>query len=32
MQEAANNGKDSGRCPVCGKVIIEIVSIDNSLY
>jgi rubredoxin len=20
MQEAANNGKDSGRCPVCGKV------------
>ena len=21
MQEAANNGKDSGRCPVCGKVI-----------
>lgn len=20
MQEAANNGKDAGRCPVCGKV------------
>lgn len=23
MQEAANNGKDSGRCPVCGKVMIN---------
>lgn len=25
MQEAANNGKDSGRCPVCGKVRSKIV-------
>lgn len=23
MQEAANNGKDSGRCPVCGKVTLN---------
>lgn len=28
MQEAANNGKDSGRCPVCGKVI----KINNELH
>ena len=27
MQEAANNGKDSGRCPVCGKV-----TYDNKFY
>lgn len=26
MQEAANNGKDSGRCPVCGKVSWQILS------
>lgn len=27
MQEAANKGKDSGRCPVCGKVRSKIAYI-----
>jgi hypothetical protein len=26
MQEAANKGKDSGRCPACGRVCIKISS------
>ncbi|CAH1712340.1 unnamed protein product [Chironomus riparius] len=35
MQEAANNGKDSGRCPVCGKVfqwkLLNHVSRDHNM-
>lgn len=36
MQEAANNGKDAGRCPVCGKVSFRnsshlIIVLINSL-
>lgn len=32
MQEAANNGKDSGRCPVCGKVSWKIIeNFDQNL-
>lgn len=25
MQEAANKGKDAGRCPVCGRVCLIII-------
>ncbi|CRL02924.1 CLUMA_CG015758, isoform B [Clunio marinus] len=35
MQEAANNGKDAGRCPVCGKVfqwkLLNHVSRDHNM-
>ena len=32
MQDAANKGQDSGRCPVCGKVSVEIDPLINSKF
>jgi hypothetical protein len=29
MQEAANKGKDGGRCPVCGRVSIVEASLSK---
>lgn len=32
MQEAANKGKDAGRCPVCGKVCKNIPNESSMSY
>jgi len=29
MQDAANKGQDSGRCPLCGKVKISLIELNT---